>query len=84
MCIRDSLYTKGIFANQKRIKLKLLKDIPNPEFNEIYINPRMNFNVYDKVLAGINFKNSSILNRKFNYSITPYFSTGTGLSLIHI
>ncbi len=76
---RDNyLYTKGIFANQKRIKLKLLKDIPNPEFNEIYINPRMNFNVYDKVLAGINFKNSSILNRKFNYSITPYFSTGTG------
>ena len=42
---RDNyLYTKGIFANQKRIKLKLLKDIPNPEFNEIYINPRMNFN----------------------------------------
>lgn len=76
---RDNyLYTKGIFANMKKIKLKLFKDIPNPEFNEVYLNPRMNFNVYDKILVGLNFKNSSFLDRKFSYSVTPYFSTGTG------
>lgn len=75
---RDNyLYTKGIFANTKRIKFKLFKDIPNPEFNEIYLNPRMNFNVYDKILVGLNFKNSSFFDRKFNYSITPYYSSGT-------
>lgn len=76
---RDNyLYTKGLFANSKKIKIKLFKDIPNPEYNEIYLNPRLNFNAYDKVLLGLNFKNASLFSRKFNYSITPYFSSGTG------
>ncbi|WP_027376525.1 gluzincin family metallopeptidase [Kaistella palustris] len=72
------LYTKGLFANTKKINLKLFKDIPNPEYNEIYLNPRMNFNAYDRVLVGLNFRNTSLFYRKFNYSVTPYFSTGTG------
>lgn len=76
---RDNyLYTKGIFANTKKIKLKLFKDIPNPEYNEVYLNPRLTFNVYDKILWGLNFKNTSLFRRKFNYSVTPYYSSGTG------
>ncbi len=76
---RDNyLYTKGVFSNMKKIKLKVFKDIPNPEYNEIYVNPRLNFNAYDKVLFGINFKNSSLFEQKFQYSFTPYFSSGTG------
>ncbi|MCQ4035189.1 aminopeptidase [Kaistella montana] len=76
---RDNyLYTKGVFANTKKIRLKVFKDIPNPEFNEVYLNPRVNFNVYDRVLVGLNFKNTSLFERKFNYSFTPYFSSGTG------
>lgn len=76
---RDNyLYTKGLFSNTKKIKLKVFKDIPNPEYNEVYVNPRLNFNAYDKVLVGINFKNTSLFDRKFQYSLTPYFSSGTG------
>lgn len=76
---RDNyIYTKGFFANTKKIKLKLINDIPNPEYNEIYINPRLNFNAYDKVLLGLNFRNEGLFDHKFTYSLTPYFSTGTG------
>lgn len=76
---RDNyLYTTGLFANTKKIRFKLIKDIPNPEYNEIYVNPRLDFNAYDNVLAGINFKNESLFDQKFSYSLTPYFSTGTG------
>ncbi|QOW08960.1 aminopeptidase [Kaistella flava (ex Peng et al. 2021)] len=76
---RDNyLYTEGFFSNRKKIKLKVFKDIPNPEYNEIYVNPRLNFNAYDKVLFGLNFKNASLFDRKFQYSFTPYFSSGTG------
>lgn len=77
---RDNfLYTKGIFSNAKKIKFKLIKDIPNPEFNEIYLNPRIRFtNTYDKFLFGMNFKNQSLFDQKFEYSLTPYYSTGTG------
>lgn len=77
---RDNfLYAKGFFSNMKKIKIKLIKDIPNPEFNEIYLNPRVRFNnTYDKFLFGINFKNQSFFDQKFLYSITPMYSSGTG------
>ena len=77
--LRDNyLYTKGFFSNMKKIKIKLIKDIPNPEYNEIYLNPRIKFNAYDKILLGLNFKNESLFEQNLEYSITPYFSTGTG------
>ncbi|MEF9476713.1 aminopeptidase [Chryseobacterium sp. 1B4] len=77
---RDNfLYAKGLFSNAKKIKLKLIKDIPNPEYNEIYISPRVRFNnTYDKFLLGINLKNQSLFDQKFLYSVTPTYSTGTG------
>lgn len=77
---RDNfLYAKGLFSNMRKIKLKLIKDIPNPEFNEIYVNPRIRFsNTYDKFLIGFNFKNQSLFDQKFLYSVTPTYSTGTG------
>ena len=75
---RDNyIYTKGLFSNTKKIKLKFFQDIPNPEFNEIYLNPRLNFNAYDRVLLGMNFRNESLFDQNFVYSITPYYSTGT-------
>jgi len=77
---RDNfLYAKGLFSNAKKIKLKLIKDIPNPEYNEIYISPRVRFNnTYDKFLLGVNLKNQSFFDQKFLYSFTPTYSTGTG------
>lgn len=76
---RDNyLYTKGLFSNMKRIKFKLIKDIPNPEYNEIFVSPRFSFNAYDGLLLGANFINKGIFDQKFVYSISPYYSTKTG------
>lgn len=75
---RDNyLYTKGLFSNAKRLRFKLITDIPNPEYNEVFVSPRLNFNVYDKLLLGFNFKNNALFKRKFTYSLSPYYSTGT-------
>jgi hypothetical protein len=77
---RDNfLYAKGFFSHMKKIKFKFIKDIPNPEYNEIYLSPRVRFNnTYDKFLFGVNFKNQSLFDQKFLYSITPTYSSGTG------
>lgn len=76
---RDNyLYTKGLFSNTKKIRLKLLKDIPDPEYNEIYISPKLNFNDYDKVQLGMTLQNKSLFEQNFLYSISPYYSTGPG------
>ncbi|WP_027385099.1 TonB-dependent receptor [Epilithonimonas caeni] len=76
---RDNyIYTKGFFSNTKKIRFKLVKDVQNPEYNEIFLTPRLTFNAYDKILLGLNFKNQGIFDQKFDYSFTPYYSTGTG------
>lgn len=76
---RDNyLYTKGLFSNAKKFKFRLIKDIPNPEYNEVYLKPKINFNIYDEVLLGMNFSNASFFTQPFLYSVTPYYSTGTG------
>ncbi|WP_228455885.1 aminopeptidase [Chryseobacterium sp. POL2] len=76
---RDNyLYTKGLFSNMKQIRLKLIKDVPNPEYNELYISPRASFNAYDKVMLGFNLVNRGVFDQKFVYTLTPYYSTGTG------
>ena len=76
---RDNyLYTKGIFSNTKKPKIKFLKDIPDPEYNEIYINPRISFNAYDKALIGLNLQNKSLFDQQLLYSFTPFYSSGTG------
>jgi hypothetical protein len=75
---RDNyLYTKGVFSNMKKIKLKVFQDIPNPEYDEIYVNPKLTFNAYDKLLFGVNFRNKSLFDQQFLYSFTPYYSSGT-------
>ncbi|AIL45017.1 gluzincin family metallopeptidase [Elizabethkingia anophelis] len=75
---RDNyLYTKGMFSNMKKIRFKLFTDIPNPEYNEVYIAPILSWNNYDKFLLGMRFTNKSLIDRKFVYSLVPYYSTGT-------
>lgn len=76
--LRDNyIYTTGLFSNAKKWKFKLFKDVPNPEYNEIYVMPNLQFNAYDKILLGGSFKNKSLFDQKFQYTFKPYYSTGT-------
>ncbi len=76
---RDNyLYTRGFFKNSKKLKFKLYADIEDPEYNQIFINPLIEFNNYDKLILGAGFNNYSFLMKNLRYSITPSFSTGTG------
>lgn len=76
---RDNyLYTKGLFSNLKKPKLKFYKDIPNPEYHEIFLTPIFRYNYYDKLLLGLGFSNASLIEQPFTYALKPYFSTGTG------
>ncbi len=76
---RDNyLYTQGMFANMKKIRLRLFTDIPNPEYNQIFVNPRISWNNYDKLMLGLNFHNKSLFEQQLKYSLMPYYSFGTG------
>lgn len=73
---RNNFSEKAWFGFSKKVKFKLFTDIPNPEFNEVYINPDLRYNAYDALLFGLNFRNSGLLSQPFSYSVTPYISIG--------
>lgn len=73
---RNNFSEKALFGFSKKMKFKLFTDIPNPEFNEVYINPDLRYNAYDALLFGLNFKNSGLFSAPFSYSFTPYISIG--------
>lgn len=76
---RDNyMRTKGLFKNGKKLQFKLYSDIENPEYSQIFMNPQIRWNNYDKFLLGIKFHNQSLLTRPFKWNISPKYSTGTG------
>lgn len=75
---RDNyIYTEGLQHKAKRIKLKFITDNPNPEYNEVFVMPRIAWNNYDKLLLGLKFQNRSLFERPFQYTLTPLYSSGT-------
>lgn len=72
------LRTKGLFKNAKMVQFKLYSDIENPEYSQIFMNPKIRWNNYDKFLLGVRFHNQSLLTQPYNWYIEPHLSTGTG------
>ncbi len=59
----------------KKIKFSFVKDIENPFSNQIFYNPRLNFNAYDGVLVGTRLNNKTIKSRPFIFVAEPFYST---------
>lgn len=74
----NTLRTKGFFKNSKKVQFKFYSDIENPEYAQIFMNPQLRWNNYDKFLIGMRFHNQSLLTRPYKWHISPKFSTGTG------
>ncbi len=59
----------------KPIKFKLFKDINDPYYHQLYLQPDLRYNFYDGVLMGLKIHNRPILARNFQFSVTPLFGT---------
>lgn len=66
----------GIHPN-KPFKFTLLKDLENPQYNQIIYVPSIGYNLYDGITPGLRLHNKTILNRPFNYDINPMYSFKT-------
>jgi|TARA_B110001450_G_scaffold16841_1_gene15562 hypothetical protein len=65
-------------SKNKPYKLKLGKDIEDPDFNHIYITPIVSYkNIYDGVNIGAQIHNRSIFKKEFNYKFKPLYSVNS-------
>lgn len=58
----------------KRLKIRLVTDAEDPYHNQLFLEPKLYYNYYDKFLIANSFTNRSMLKKNFEYRITPSYS----------
>ncbi|MDG1811162.1 MAG: aminopeptidase [Polaribacter sp.] len=70
----------------KPIQLKLIKDIEDPYYNQLFYQPELGYNFYDGVTLGLKLHNKPILSRNLSFKLVPSYATKsktlTGLASI--
>ena len=69
---------KKFFFTNRPLKFNFYKDLEEPNFNQIFYVPEFEFNLYDGIAFGMRLNNRSMLNKPFNFSVAPFYSTNTG------
>ncbi len=66
---------KGWFFNNKPLQFRLFKDIEDPNYNQVFFMPIVEFNnIYDGLTLGIKTYNKTLLRKHFNYKLEPKYS----------
>jgi hypothetical protein len=55
------------------LQLKFFKDIDDAYYNQLFYTPTYRYNYYDGLVLGLSFSNKTLLNKSFNYKITPSY-----------
>ena len=77
---RDN-YKKVTTWLDKPVQVRLLLDIEDPYYNQFFIIPEFDYNLYDGITIGPKLYNTTILSRNFNYKIAPKYGFGSGAIL---
>lgn len=68
--------TKGSFLSKKPLQIRLLKDVEDPYYNQVFLTPLAELrNIYDGLSLGARISNKSILRKRFNYRLAPQYAT---------
>ncbi len=79
----------GFHILNKPLQIRPFQDFDNPLRTQVFVNPFVEYNFYDGIIAGTQIFNESLLFNHFKYVITPSYGfksrtlTG-GMSLSHI
>lgn len=65
---------KKSFLN-KPLQLRLIKDIQDPYYNQLFYQPNIDYNYYDGLSLGIKLHNKPIIRRNFSFKIIPTYAT---------
>lgn len=67
---------KGFFFNNKPLQFRLFKDIEDPNYNQVFFMPIVEYrNIYDGLNLGTKIYNKTLLRKRFNYNLKPQYST---------
>ncbi|MCB0383623.1 MAG: metalloprotease, partial [Psychroserpens sp.] len=66
------------FLNNKPLQFRLIQDIEDPYYNQVFMMPLIEFNnIYDGLTLGGKFYNKTLLRKRLNYRISPQYGTNS-------
>ena len=79
----DKYFSEYNFSNnysssnktKKKTKFVLFRDFENNLNNQVYYIPTFDYNLYDGLMPGVSFSNSTPIKRSFTYKFEPSYST---------
>lgn len=73
----NRIRTTGIFKKQEPLELKMLSRLDDPKKTQLFWNPLVGWNNYNKWMLGIQLHNMTIPQRDFEWSLAPMYSIAT-------
>ncbi len=55
------------------LKIRFMKDIDDPYYNQLFYNIEYDYNYYDGIIAGLNISNKTLLHKKWLFKIKPKY-----------
>ena len=68
---------KVFFGNDRPYKFAFMKDLEDPNYNQILYVPTLTYNLYDGLSPGIRLHNKTLLDKPFNFDVNPIYSPNT-------
>jgi hypothetical protein len=68
---------KSFSLTNRPIKFSFLRDLEDPNYNQIFYVPSLTYNLYDGLTPGLQLHNDAILNKPFSFDINPSYSLST-------
>ncbi len=59
----------------KPFQFRILEDIDDPHYEQLFIIPEFGYNLYDGFFTGPKFYNTSLLPKQFSYKVSPKYGT---------
>jgi len=57
----------------KPLQVRLLEDVEDPKYNQLFVMPEFSYNLYDGVSIGPKLYNGTLLPRQFEYKLSPKY-----------
>ncbi|OMP30102.1 metalloprotease [Mangrovimonas sp. DI 80] len=71
---------KGWFFNNKPLQIRLFKDIEDPNYNQVFVMPIIEYrNIYDGLTLGTKLYNKTLLRKRLNYKFSPKYATHSNI-----
>ncbi len=59
----------------KPLHIRFFKDLEEPFANQLFVNPSVQYNLYDGVLLGLGLNNKSFIDKHFTWELKPEYGT---------